>query len=95
MEPGAALEKIRSGVLRNRKDQVLAMVTAFPGRTHGEYAALMYRLWPDLGILCCAETPHKRLAELYEKKKVYPSGIERKCRQSGRMARAWYPTGTI
>jgi hypothetical protein len=86
----AALELIATGALSERRAQVLALLRLYPSSTHGELAALMYRAWPELGILCCAESPHKRLAELEELGLAFTMG-ERRCRETGKEARVWYP----
>lgn len=86
----AAHELIASGKLGERQCQVLALVHQNPGHTHGELAAIMYRVFPELGILSCAESPHKRLSELEEKGFVAAVG-ERVCRETKKSARLWYP----
>ena len=85
----AAIEMMGNGKLGDRQRQVLWLVRKFPGRTHGEYAHMMYDLWSALGIICCAETPHKRLPELEAKGLVYSLG-SRRCTETGKEARLWF-----
>ena len=85
----AAMEMIASGKVSERRGQVLTLVAKYPGRTHGELAAIMYSLHRPLGILCCAETPHKRLPELETAGFVHP-GKEKRCRETGKTARTWF-----
>ncbi len=89
----AADELRATGKLGERQQQVLAVVRSHPGRTHGEIAGLMLKYYPDLGILCCAESPHKRLPELEQRGFVVAIG-ERRCTDSGKNARLWYPAKT-
>ena len=85
----AAHELVESGKLGERQAQVYTLVSKYPGLTHGELASLMYSFYPGLGILCCAETPHKRLPELENKGYVFSSDI-RRCEETGKEARTWY-----
>ena len=86
----AAEEMIYSGKLGERQAQVLELVHKYPGRTHGELAALMYKEHRNLGILCCAESPHKRLPEL-ETKNLVACSWSRTCKETRKEARTWYP----
>ncbi len=85
----AAMEMIESGKVSERRGQVLLLVAQYPGHTHGELAALMYSLHRPLGILCCSETPHKRLPEL-ESLGLVHAGPAKRCHVTGKEARTWY-----
>ena len=86
----AAHKQIVKGRRALRQKMVLFYVKQHPGSTHGELASAMYRSNPHLGIICCAETPHKRLPELEKAGLVRQEG-RRKCKETGNLARMWYP----
>ena len=81
---------VANGKLAQRKRQVLELVSDFPGRTHGELAALFFSRYRELGLLCAAETPHKRLPELEDDGLVYADKW-RQCKETGKLARTWLP----
>lgn len=86
----AAEKQIRTGKRNLRQKLVLFYLNRRPGSTHGELAAALYASNSHLGIICCAETPHKRLPEMEKAGLVYWMG-ERKCKETGNIARVWYP----
>lgn len=75
--------------LSDRRKMVFDFVQAYPGRTHGELAAKLYKETYNLGIIACVETPHKRLPEL-EKLGLVRRGRVRKCGETGHSAATWW-----
>lgn len=73
-----------------RARQVLELVCMYPGHTSGELSVKMWERG-SLPFKVCAETPHKRLPELWSLGLV-THGDDRKCRDSGNLCQAWYPT---
>lgn len=67
--------------LSERRQQVLGLVTRFPGCTSGEYARHMFAVYPELPLRVIAETPHKRLPEL-EALGLVRRGEQRLCTDS-------------
>ena len=76
------------GPRAKRARQVLKLVSDLPLYTSGELSRAMHIQYPDLPFRTCAETPHKRLPELFDKGLVCGRG-ERKCTDSGYMAIQW------
>ena len=87
----AAQELAFSGGLGERQQQVLRILVEYPTHTHAELAAEMYRQYPQMGIICCAESPHKRLPEL-KRKGLAKSVDTRRCTETGKEAAVWVPT---
>lgn len=80
---------VATGKLSQRKRQVLELVSDYPGKTHGELASLFFARHRELGLLCAAETPHKRLPELEDDGLVYADKW-RQCKETGKLARTWF-----
>ena len=78
--------------LSERRAQVLHVLTYYPGSTSGELGRAFLSAYPELGIRCAAETPHKRLPELEKMGLVRRHGTKQ-CSDSGNEAAAWYMTG--
>lgn len=85
----AAKRHVREG-LSERRQQVLGLVTRFPGLTAGEYSRKMALAYPELSMSVCAETPHKRLPELESLGHV-KRGPERACSESRYQRETWFP----
>lgn len=75
--------------LSKRREQVLGLVTRFPGCTSGEYARHMHAAYPELPIRVSVETPHKRLPEL-EEMGFIRRGENRPCKDSGYVCETWW-----
>ena len=74
-----------------RARQVLGLINKYPARTTGELARHMLRDYPELSITVCAETPHKRAADL-EAKGLVAKGMPWKCTDTGYERLTWYIT---
>jgi len=78
----------RLGKRAIRARQVLKLIHDHPGATAGELSRYMLEEYPLLSISVCAETPHKRAPELWDKGLVY-NGRDRKCLDSGYLRATW------
>jgi hypothetical protein len=75
-----------------RQRQCLELIASHPGSTAGELSRAMYAAYPDLPFSTCAETPHKRAADLVEKNLVKVGNIRRRCTDTGYLRQVFFPT---
>ncbi len=81
-----------TGKRAKRMRQVLALVVQYPGHTAHEYGNLMIKAYPDLPVLTCITTPHKRLSDLRQLGLVEKIG-RKTCSKSGQLC--WYYNPTM
>jgi len=82
---------VESGTLGKRQAQTYFLVVKYPNHSSAEYSRLMVKEFPELGIRCAVDTPHKRLPELKTKGLVDQTTLKI-CTETGREVYSWDAT---